>query len=84
VPRKILAVHPGEMLADEMRERSISIPDLARQLGVTPALVRAIVNHRHGLTVDLARRLAQCFATSPEMWMNLQAEYDLRRSKLKL
>ena len=75
---KVLAVHPGEMLLDEMKERQISINALARALRVPPNRISAIVNGRRGLTADTAWRLARFFGTSPQMWLNLQNEYDLR------
>jgi addiction module HigA family antidote len=66
------------MLLDEMKERQISINALARALRVPPNRISAIVNGRRGLTADTAWRLARFFGTSPQMWLNLQNEYDLR------
>jgi addiction module HigA family antidote len=76
--RKVLAIHPGEMLKDEMEERGISINALARALRVPPNRMSAIVNGRRGITADTALRLGRFFGTSPRLWMNLQADYDLR------
>jgi len=76
--RKVTAIYPGEMLKDEMDERGISINALSRSLRVPPNRVSAIVNGRRGITADTAWRLARFFGTSPQMWMNLQTEYDLR------
>lgn len=76
--RKALAIHPGEMLKEEMNERGISINALARALRVPPNRVSAIVNGHRSITADTAHRLARFFGTSVEMWMNLQMEYDLR------
>jgi addiction module HigA family antidote len=76
--RKVIAVHPGGMLRDEMQERGISINALARALRVPPNRVSAIVNGTRGITADTALRLGRFFGTSARMWMNLQADYDLR------
>ncbi|MFZ0590416.1 MAG: HigA family addiction module antitoxin [Bryobacteraceae bacterium] len=76
--RKTLAVHPGEILKDEMEERDISINALARALRVPPNRVSAIINGKRSITADTAHRLGRFFGTSAGMWMNLQAEYDLR------
>jgi len=76
--RKVTAIHPGEMLKDEMDERGISINALSRSLRVPPNRVSAIVNGRRGITADTAWRLARFFGTSPQMWMNCQTEYHLR------
>jgi antitoxin HigA-1 len=76
--RKVLAIHPGEVLNDEMHERGISINGLARALRVPPNRVSAIVNGKRSITADTAHRLGRFFGTSAQMWMNLQMEYDLR------
>ncbi len=76
--RKVLMVHPGEILRDEMQERDVGINALARALRVPPNRVSAIVNGKRGITADTALRLARFFGTSAALWMNLQTEYDLR------
>jgi addiction module HigA family antidote len=76
--RKVLAIHPGDVLKDEMGERGISINALARAMCVPPNRVSAIVNGRRSITADTAHRLGRFFGTSAQMWMNLQMEYDLR------
>ncbi|MDQ2775450.1 MAG: HigA family addiction module antitoxin [Acidobacteriota bacterium] len=76
--RKVLVIHPGEMLKDEMQERDVSINALARALRVPPNRVSGIVNGKRGITADTALRLARFFGTSAALWMNLQTEYDLR------
>jgi antitoxin HigA-1 len=76
--RKMLVIHPGEMLKDEMQERDISINALARALRVPPNRVSGIVNGKRRITADTALRLARFFGTSAALWMNLQTEYDLR------
>jgi addiction module HigA family antidote len=75
--RKVLVIHPGEMLMEEMQERGISINALARALRVPPNRVSAIGNGKRGITADTALRLARFFGTSAALWMNLQTEYDL-------
>jgi addiction module HigA family antidote len=66
------------MLKDEMVARGISINALARALRVPPNRMSAIVTGRRGITADTALRLARFFSTTPQLWMNLQNEYDLR------
>jgi addiction module HigA family antidote len=61
-----------------MAERGISINGLARALCVPPNRVSAVVNGKRAITADTALRLARFFGTSAAVWMNLQAEYDLR------
>lgn len=72
-------IHPGEILLEEfMKPLDISINRLARELSVPPNRVSEIVNGKRGITADTALRLGKFFNVSPETWMGLQAEYDLR------
>ena len=71
-------IHPGEILREEfMKPLGLSSNVLARRLGVTTARVNEIANQRRGITADTALRLARCFSTTPEFWMNLQQRYEL-------
>lgn len=71
-------IHPGEHLADELRELAVSAAELARQLDVPVYRVTAIINGQRGITADTALRLGHWFGTSAEVWLNLQKLYDLR------
>lgn len=55
-----------------MKPMNLSASALAQRLGVTTARVNEIANERRGITADTALRLARCFSTTPEFWMNLQ------------
>lgn len=81
--KKTLApIHPGEILFEEfMRPMDISINRLARELGVPPNRVSEIVNGKRGISADTALRLGKFFNVSPETWLGLQAEYDLRMAR---
>ncbi len=78
--RKLLEpIHPGEILLEEfMKPMGISINRLARDIAVPPGRVSAIVNGKRAITADTALRLSRYFGTSPEVWMGLQADYELR------
>jgi len=72
-------IHPGEILREEFLEPlGISINRLARDLDVPPNRVSLIVNGVRAITADTALRLGKYFGVSPELWLNLQATYDLR------
>jgi addiction module HigA family antidote len=72
-------IHPGEILLEDfMKPLDLSINRLARELIVPPGRVSAIVNGRRSITADTALRLGRYFGVSPELWMGLQADYDLR------
>jgi addiction module HigA family antidote len=72
------AIHPGEILADELQELGISAAELARRLHVPTNRITQIINGQRGITADTALRLGQWFGTSPEFWLNLQKSYELR------
>ena len=77
--RKLKPIHPGEILREEyMQPMGISINHLAREIYVPPGRISEIVNGKRGITADTALRLARYFSVSPETWMGLQTEYDLR------
>jgi addiction module HigA family antidote len=72
-------IHPGEILREEfMRPLDISINRLARDIAVPPGRISAIVNGTRAISADTALRLGRYFSVSPETWMGLQADYDLR------
>ena len=73
----IPAIHPGEHLAEELRELDMSASSLARQIEVSPSRITEILNGRRAVTGDTALRLAHFFDTSAEFWLNLQKLYDL-------
>ena len=72
-------IPPGEILREEfLRPLGISINQLARDLGVPANRVSAIVNGKRAITADTALRLGTYFRVSPELWLDLQSDYDLR------
>ncbi|PPQ38332.1 HigA family addiction module antitoxin [Rhodopila globiformis] len=72
------AIHPGEILGDELEELGVSPTELARQINVPANRVSQIINGRRAITGDTALRLGHWFRTSAAFWLNLQAAYDLR------
>ena len=72
------AIHPGEILADELSELEITPTELARQIAVPPNRISQIIQGKRAITGDTALRLGHWFQTSPQFWLNLQSSYDLR------
>jgi addiction module HigA family antidote len=70
-------IHPGEILADELKELDISPTELARQIDVPPNRISQIVNGKRAITGDTALRLGHWFGTSAQFWLNLQAAYEI-------
>src|SRR5258708_32504305 len=79
----ITAIHPGEHLAEELRELGMSAAELARQLDVPTNRVTEILNGRRAITGDTALRLAHFFGTTAEFWLNLQSLFELRVAQKK-
>jgi addiction module HigA family antidote len=77
------AIHPGEHLAEELRELGMSATELARRLEVPTNRITEIVNGRRAITGDTALRLAHFFGTTPEFWLNLQSLYEIRIARQK-
>lgn len=72
-------IPPGEILMEEfMRPLGISINALARDLAVPPNRISGIVNGTRAITADTALRLCKHFGVSPELWLDLQSDFELR------
>jgi addiction module HigA family antidote len=71
-------IHPGETLREDfLRPLGLSANRLAMELRVSVTRINDIVRARRVITADTALRLARYFGTTPQFWMNLQANYDL-------
>ena len=64
-----------------MAPHGLSQNRLARDIDVNPARINDIVHGRSAITAAIALRLGKYFGTSPELWLNLQSDYDLRRAR---
>src|SRR5690242_15734382 len=80
---KITAIHPGEHLAEELKEIGMSAAELARKLNVPTNRITGILNGQRSITGDTALRLAHFFGTTAEFWLNLQSLYELRLAQHK-
>ena len=70
--------HPGEMLLEEfLAPAGITQTAFAKRLGWTRARLNELIKGKRGVTADAALDLAEILGTSPRLWMNLQATYDL-------
>jgi len=79
---RMTPVHPGEILLEDfMKPLGISQYRLAKAMHVYPRKINEIVQGKRGISADTALRLARFFDTSAEVWMNLQALYDLELAK---
>ena len=75
-------ITPGEILLEEfLIPMGISQNKLARDIDVPVARINDIVHARRAITADTALRLGKYFGVSPELWMGLQIDYDIRHAK---
>ena len=80
----LTAIHPGEHLAEELKELEMSAAELARKLAVPTNRITGILNGKRAITGDTALRLAHFFGTSAEFRLSLQSLYDLRIAESKV
>ena len=72
-------IHPGEILLEDfMKPLNVSINALSRHVNVPPNRISEIVNGKRSITADTALRLGKYFNVSPEIWLDLQSDYDIR------
>jgi addiction module HigA family antidote len=82
---KYSKLHPGEILQEEfLIPMGISAYKLSKAIGVQQTRISLIIKGERGITADTAMRLSKYFGTTPEFWMNLQGEYDLRKVKSEI
>ncbi len=76
----LLPMHPGELLrVDVMPALARTQAEIARLLGVSRQTLHAILTERSPVTPEMASRLGKLCGNGPELWLNLQARYDLDR-----
>ncbi|HEY7894188.1 MAG TPA: HigA family addiction module antitoxin [Gemmatimonadaceae bacterium] len=83
--RKLLPIHPGEvLLSDFLEPLEISQYRLAHDISVPPRRINEIVHGKRGITADTALRLARYFGTTERFWLNLQSRFDLEEQRDRL
>jgi addiction module HigA family antidote len=76
--------HPGEMLLEEfLKPMGTSQRAFAIKLGWTPAKLNELITGKRGITTESALDLSAALKTSPELWMNLQNAWDLKKAENK-
>jgi addiction module HigA family antidote len=77
MPKKLHPIHPGEHLKEFMGDFGLTMNQLAKALHVPSNRISAIIHGTRGITAETAMRLARYFGTSVQMWMNMQARYEM-------
>ncbi len=76
-------VHPGEILREELDTIGLSANALSKELGVPVNRITMILNGKRGVSADTALRLARYSGTTPQLWLNLQKTWELRRAEME-
>jgi addiction module HigA family antidote len=71
--------HPGELVQANLEELGLSVAEAANALGVTRQQLYNVINGKSGVTAEMAVRFEKAFGGSADMWLRMQAAYDLAR-----
>ena len=74
-------IHPGEMIKDEIQARGLTQKELAQQMGVSYSVFNEILNGKRPVTTEYALLLEAVLGTSANMWLGLQADYNMQKIK---
>jgi len=81
MPKRLPPIHPGEVLHTILADASLSANQAALAMRIPANRLTAIIQGKRSISADTALRLARYFGTSAEMWINLQAKYDLETAQ---
>jgi addiction module HigA family antidote len=82
IPKNRVPTHPGEILLDEfLIPMGLSQVKFAAHIGVSVQRINEIVRGKRGITPETAWLFSQAFGTTPQIWINLQTNYDLAQNK---
>lgn len=80
----LVPVHPGEILLEEfMVPMGISVEELASDIRVSPEVVADIIAGRKAVTAEISMRLGRYFRTTRQLWLKMQANYDMHAARFK-
>lgn len=83
--KKLKPMHPGEVLREEfLMPLNLSAGALARTCGLPRTRIERIASEQSGITADTALRLAKALGTPPELWLNLQNDFDIQIARREL
>jgi addiction module HigA family antidote len=80
---RLPAIHPGEFLQEILDDLQLSQAQLAKALDISPMRISYILKGSRPITAELALRFARAFNQSPQYWINLQTNYDLKTAQTK-
>ena len=75
-------VHPGDVLREDfMKPLGLTSSAVAKAIGATPIAISEIIRHKRAVSAEMAFKLGRLFSVSPELWMGIQADYDLELAR---
>jgi addiction module HigA family antidote len=77
-------IHPGEFLAETLEELGVSQAQFARAIGVSPMRISHVISGTRPVTAELALLFGRALDQSPQYWLNLQADYDLKATEVTI
>lgn len=82
IPDKRVPPHPGEILLEEfLKPAKVTHEDFARYIGISPGHFSSVLSGRHRMSAELQWKVGQATGTTPDMWANLQADYELTKAR---
>jgi len=84
VKNGLSAIHPGEFVREALEELGTSQAEFSRAIGVSPMRISHVINGTRPVTAELALLFGQAFGQSPQYWLNLQADYDLKTAEASI
>ena len=84
VKKGLPAIHPGEFLAEALDDLGCSQAAFARAVGVSPMRISHVIKGARPVTAELALLFGRAFDQSPQYWLNLQADYDLKTAQASI
>jgi len=78
------AIHPGEFLLESLEELGFSQAAFARAIGVSPMRISHVIKGSRPVTAELALLFGRALDQSPQYWLNLQADYDLKTAEASI
>ncbi len=77
-------IHPGEFLKEALEELGASQAEFARAIGISPMRISHVVNGTRPVTAELALLFGRAFGQTPQYWLNLQSDYDLKTAEQEI
>lgn len=77
-------IHPGEFLKEALEELGTSQAEFARAIGISPMRISHVVNGTRPVTAELALLFGRAFGQTPQYWLNLQSDYDLKTAQQEI